>query len=152
MTAYRRWGEAPRRARKRVNPTMPGNQFVAFQLVCTDGHDAGRFHLYTDSRFATFEEAWRREGPQMHGADYDRHEIRVAADTRVNVGERDCFDVFFAVVFPHDADHDRHWLAERVPRPLGLKGVEDALSAGLPGRRRLDVLHPASVEQMFGAV
>jgi hypothetical protein len=65
--------------------------------------------------------------------------------------QRDCFDVLLAVVFPHDADHDRHRLAECVLRLLRLEGVEDALLPGLPGRR-LDILHPSSVEHMFGMV
>jgi hypothetical protein len=43
-------------------------------------------------------------------------------------------------------------LAECVLGHLRLEGVEDAQAPGLPRRRRLDVPHPASVEQMFGCV
>jgi hypothetical protein len=60
------------------------------------------------------------------------------------------FDVLFAVVGPHDPARDGHRLVEGVLRDAGPGRVEDRLAAGrLPRRRRLDVLHPPSVEQMF---
>jgi hypothetical protein len=66
--------------------------------------------------------------------------------------QRHCLDVLLAVVLPHDPNHGRHRPAERVLGHTGAGRVEDALSASLPRRRRLDVLHTSSVEHMFGCI
>ena len=88
-------------------------------------------------------------GVQPHGGEAVPRVRQAKVGVLAGPAQRHSFDVLLAIVLPHDADHGRHRLAERVPRNLRLKGVEDALASGPPGRRRLDILHPASVEQMF---
>jgi hypothetical protein len=73
------------------------------------------------------------------------------ADVHVSAGptEGDRLELFLAVLLPYNVRDDRHRRLERVLGHARGAAVEDPLTADLPRRRRLDVLHLSSVEQVF---
>lgn len=84
---FRRVGESPRDARRRIRPELAGRQYVEVVLLCQHGVCPRRgrrvagLRLATDDRFANFDDAWRDEGPTFgSGQEWDGHELSTAAD------------------------------------------------------------------------